>query len=60
MLARLVAAVRACPNGMLLRLYVIRVAMHFHFHELTLRQHIQDSWQIIFISLVSALRRRAC
>jgi hypothetical protein len=57
-LARLVAAVRACPNGMLLRLYVIRVAMHFHFHELTLRQHIQDSWQIIFISLAQLAQSR--
>jgi len=30
------------PDGVLLRLYAIRVAMHFHFHQLTLRQPTQD------------------
>jgi hypothetical protein len=39
-LGRFVSAARSRPDGVLLRLYAIRVAMHFHFHQLTLR--LQD------------------
>jgi hypothetical protein len=41
-LGRLLGALRSRPDGVLLRLYVIRVAMHFHFHQLTLRLQTQD------------------
>lgn len=40
---RLLGALRSRPDGVLLRLYVIRVAMHFHFHQLTLRLQGQDA-----------------
>jgi radical SAM superfamily enzyme YgiQ (UPF0313 family) len=41
-LGRLLGALRSRPDGVLLRLYVIRVAMHFHFHQLTLRLQARD------------------
>ena len=41
-LGRLLGALRSRPDGVLLRLYVIRVAMHFHFHQLTQRLQAQD------------------
>jgi hypothetical protein len=43
---RLLGAVRRRPDGVLLRLYVIRVAMHFHFRQLTLRLQSEDARQI--------------
>jgi radical SAM superfamily enzyme YgiQ (UPF0313 family) len=41
-LGRFVGALRSRPDGVLLRLYAIRVAMHFHFHQLTLRLQARD------------------
>jgi len=39
---RFAAALRTRPDGVLLRLYAIRCAMHFHLHELTLRLQARD------------------
>jgi hypothetical protein len=41
-LGRFAAALRCRPDGVLLRLYAIRVAMHFHFHRLALRLQTRD------------------
>jgi hypothetical protein len=39
---RFAAALRNRPDGVLLRLYAVRCALHFHLHELTRRLRSRD------------------
>jgi hypothetical protein len=39
---RLLGALRVRPDGVMLRLYAIRCAMHFHLYELTRRLQTRD------------------
>ncbi|HUI95943.1 MAG TPA: radical SAM protein [Xanthobacteraceae bacterium] len=41
-LGRVIGALRRRPDGVLLRLYAIRCAMHFHLHALTRQLRTQD------------------
>jgi hypothetical protein len=39
---RFLSALRQRPDGVLLRLYAIRCAMHFHLHQLTQQLQAKD------------------